>query len=88
MGVLDNIKANSPPTELGLGLDWAWQCGKFGTIDKNETVWYFDIVTTPTQPQLNSTVRFDTKMTLHHHHHHKLNVINISAVPDPPLTKL
>ena len=49
------------------------------------------IVTTPTQPQLNSKVGFDTKMTLDHHHHpppHKLNVINISAVPDPILTKL
>ena len=59
------------------------------------------IVTTPTQPQLNSKVVCDTKITLHHHHHnppplpttttntyHKLNVINISAVPDPILTKL
>ena len=27
------------------------------------------IVTTPTQPQLNSTVGCDMKMTLHHHHH-------------------
>ena len=26
------------------------------------------IVTTPTQPQLNSKVGFDTKMTLDHHH--------------------
>ena len=51
----------------------------------------FKIVTTSIQPQLNSKVGFDMKMTLHHHqpppptttHHHKLNVINISAVPDP-----
>ena len=28
------------------------------------------------------------KMTLHHHPPHKLNVINISAVPNPILTKL
>ena len=27
------------------------------------------IVTTPTQPQLNSKVVFDIKMTKHHHHH-------------------
>ena len=40
------------------------------------------IITTPTQPQLNSKVGFDTKMTLDHHQYHKLNVINISAVPD------
>ena len=48
------------------------------------------IVTTPTQPQLNSKVGCDMKMTLIHHHHttHKLNVINISAVPTPILTKL
>ena len=38
------------------------------------------------QQQLNSKVGFDTKMTLDHHH--KLNVINISPVPDPILTKL
>ena len=43
------------------------------------------IVTTPTQPQLNSTkhkkVGVNTKMTLHHHHPaHKLTVSNISAV--------
>ena len=46
------------------------------------------IVTTPTQPQLNSKVGCDTKMTLDHHHHHKLYVINISAVPDPIFAKL
>ena len=46
------------------------------------------IVTTPTQPQLNSKVGFDMKMTLHHHPPHKLNVSNISAVTDPDLTKL
>ena len=47
------------------------------------------IVTTPTQPQLNSKVGFDMKMTLDDHTPlHKLNVINISAVPDPILTKL
>ena len=34
------------------------------------------VVTTPTQPQLNSKVGFDTKMTLDHPPH-KLNVINI-----------
>ena len=45
------------------------------------------IVTTPTQPQLNSKVGFDMKMTLDHPPH-KLNVINISAVPDLILTKL
>ena len=35
-------------------------------------------------------VGFDMKglYTTHHHHHHKLNVINISAVLDPILTKL
>ena len=27
-----------------------------------------NIVKTPTQPQLNLTVGFDTKITLHHHH--------------------
>ena len=56
--------------------------------------YYF--VTTPTQPQLNSKVGCDTKMTLFHHHHHhrpppthrKLTVIDISAVPDPISTKL
>ena len=44
----------------------------------------FFIVTTPTQPQLNSKVGFATKMTLdrHYHHHHKINVINISGVPN------
>ena len=52
------------------------------------------IVTTPTQPQLNSEVGFDMKMTLHHPPtthpptHDKLNVINISAVPNPISTKL
>ena len=29
----------------------------------------FIFVTTPTQPQLDLKVGFDTKMTLHHHHH-------------------
>ena len=46
------------------------------------------IVTPPTKPQLNWKVGFDVKMTVDHHHHHKLNVINISAVPGPILTKL
>ena len=51
------------------------------------------VVTTPTQPQLNSIVGCDMKMTLihhhhHHHHPHKLNVSNISAVTDPISTKL
>ena len=46
------------------------------------------IVTTPTQPQLNSKVGFDTKMTLDHPPPQKLNVINISGVPAPILTKL
>ena len=46
------------------------------------------IVTTPTQPQLNSKVECDMKMTLIHHHSHKLNVSNISAVTDPISTKL
>ena len=64
----------------------------------NKTRWSWDkprsariciFVTTPTQPQLNSKVGFDMKMTLHHHHHpHKLNVSNISAVTDPISTKL
>ena len=45
------------------------------------------IVTTPTQPQFNSKVGFVAKMTLDHHPL-KLNVINISAVPDPILPKL
>ena len=54
---------------------------------------YILVVTAPTQPQLNSKVGFDTKMTLDHHHHlllhpHKLNVSNISAVTDPMSTKL
>ena len=43
-----------------------------------------------TQPNITK-VRFDTKMTLTHHHHQyrqKLNVINISALTDPILTKL
>ena len=35
-------------------------------------IWHWNyhvkVVTTPTQPQLNSTVGFDTKMTLIHHH--------------------
>ena len=31
---------------------------------------YSDIVIPPTQPQLNSKVGFDMKMTLDHHHHH------------------
>ena len=44
------------------------------------------IVTTPTQPQLNSKVGCDMKMTLVHPH--KLNVSNISAVTDPISTKL
>ena len=53
----------------------------------------FKIVTTSIQPQLNSKVWFDMKMTLHHHHPpthhpHKLNVSNISAVADPILMKL
>ena len=43
------------------------------------------IVTSPTQPKLNSKDRFDTKMTSDHHHHYKLNVSNISA--DPILTE-
>ena len=30
--------------------------------------WDYAIVTTPTQPQLNSKVGFDMKMTLDHHH--------------------
>ena len=54
------------------------------------------IVTTPTQPQLNSKVGCDMKMTLIHHHPppppthhpHKLNVGNISAVTGPILMKL
>ena len=47
------------------------------------------IVTNPTQHQFNLKVGFDTKMTLDHHPPpHKLNVINISAVPGPILTKL
>jgi len=52
-------------------------------------------VTTPTQPQLNSKVGCDMKMTLVHPpptttttHHHKLNVSNISAVTDSISTKL
>ena len=43
------------------------------------------VVTTQTQLQLNSKVGFNTKMTLHHHN---LNGVNISAVPNPILTKL
>ena len=46
------------------------------------------IFTTTTQPNITK-VGFDKKMTLHHHHHHrKLNVIDISAVTKPILTKL
>ena len=51
-------------------------------LDFCQTHWI--IVTTPTQPQLNSKVGVDMKMTLHH----KLNVTNISGVPDPILNKL
>ena len=51
------------------------------------------IVKTPTNTEFNITkVGFDVKMTLHHHYHHRqhweLNIINISAVSDPILTKL
>ena len=50
------------------------------------------IVKTPTlpQPNLNTTVGFDTKMTLHTPHPtpQKLNVSNISAVTDPIWMKL
>ena len=64
--------------------------------NKNENGKEIQFVTTPTQPPLNSNVGFDMKMTLDHHHHpthtthyhHKLNVINISAIPDLILTKL
>ena len=45
------------------------------------------IATTPTQPQLNSKVGFDMKITLHHHQQ-KLNISNKSASTDPILTKL
>ena len=45
-----------------------------------------DIVTTPTQPHLNSTVAFDTKITLHFPP--PPNVNNISVVIVPILTKL
>ena len=47
------------------------------------------IVTTPTQPQLILKVGFDMKITIDHHPPppHELNVINISSVPDPILTK-
>ena len=38
-----------------------------------------NIVTTPTQPQLKSKVRFDMKMTLHNHHHYH-------PPPPPPPT--
>ena len=42
------------------------------------------IVTTPTQPQLNSKVGFDTKRTLHHHppthHHHTNSMSSISQL--------
>ena len=47
------------------------------------------VVTTPTQPKLNSKVGFDRKMTLDLHHHpppsapNILNFIKISAFPDP-----
>ena len=51
------------------------------------------IVKTPTQRQLNNNstkVGFDMKMTLQTTPPtpHKLNVLNISAVTDPILTKL
>ena len=49
---------------------------------------YIHIVTTPTQPQLNSKVVFDMKMTLNHHQPHKLNNLDISAFPNQILTKL
>ena len=58
-----------------------------GILDTRKYFGSQKIVTTPTQPQLNSKVGCDTKMTLDHHHN-KLNVINISAVPDTILTKL
>ena len=47
-----------------------------------------DIVTTPTQLQLNSKVGFDMQMTSDHHYHHELNDSNISAASDPISTKL
>ena len=58
-----------------------------------------NFVTIPTQPQLNTKVGFGTKKTFHHphhhHHHHQLtthhrdhNVIHISAVTGPILTKI
>ena len=37
---------------------------------RNKSSQPYGIVTTPTQPQLNSKVGCDMKMTLIHHHHH------------------
>ena len=65
-----------------------------GFIFMKNTLWgqiNMEIVTTPTQPQLNSKVGFDTKMTFDHHHHpppHKLLGSNISAVTGPIWIKL
>ena len=59
-------------------------------VFKHHRFWF--IVTTPTQPQFNSKVGFDMKMTLIHQPptttHQELNVGNISAVMDPILSKL
>ena len=48
----------------------------------NKSSYLISIVTTPIQPQLNSKVGFDMKMTLDHPPPpHKLNVINFEFVP-------
>ena len=51
-------------------------------IEKTRSI--FKIVTTPTQPQLNSKVKFDMKMSLHHHHHHPPPPQPPPAPPAPP----
>ena len=72
---------------INLGLNLRFQNLKIRSkckLDENK-----QIVTIPTQPQLNSKVGCDTKMTLvHPPPPHQLNVSNISAVTDPILTKL
>ena len=71
-----------------------WLKHNMNEIEMINNAWIYDddIVITPTQPQLNSKVGCDMKMTLvhppPHHHHHKLNVSNISAVTDSISTKL
>ena len=69
------------------------QTDKISGFDEEGGAMILTFVTTPTQPQLNSKVGCDMKMTLIHHpptttHPRKLNVSNISAVTGLLLVKL